>query len=224
MIASFSFCIIESTCTSPFLDFTFFLTPLLRHLSLFIGHSSSWSKVQLRERWTDIQTATSQSRLNTTQIPSFFSDRTISPPDNDNEYDVETQNQLRYDNEDRDDYEQDRSRGEGGMEGDDVPPPRKKRAQVRVACTHCQKACKRCSNTRYVFLLLLSSSSSLRSSSSLPLPLPFACASYAFLLFSSSNPITLDLPRYKRDQIAFDSSTLVLIISPQIPLKHDYES
>lgn len=27
---------------------------------------------------------------------------------------------------------------------------KKKRAQVRVACTHCQKACKKCSNTRYV--------------------------------------------------------------------------
>lgn len=29
-------------------------------------------------------------------------------------------------------------------------PMRKKRAQVRIACTHCQKACKKCSNTRSV--------------------------------------------------------------------------
>lgn len=29
---------------------------------------------------------------------------------------------------------------------------RKKRAQVRIACTHCQKACKKCSNTRYVII------------------------------------------------------------------------
>ncbi|ORY30198.1 hypothetical protein BCR39DRAFT_587988 [Naematelia encephala] len=38
------------------------------------------------------------------------------------------------------------------FELEDSPPeqevPRKKRAQVRIACTHCQKACKRCSNTR----------------------------------------------------------------------------
>ncbi|ORX35865.1 hypothetical protein BD324DRAFT_507557 [Kockovaella imperatae] len=33
-------------------------------------------------------------------------------------------------------------------EYDEYTPPRKKRAQVRIACTHCQKACKKCSNTR----------------------------------------------------------------------------
>lgn len=31
-------------------------------------------------------------------------------------------------------------------------PARKKRQQVRVACTHCQKACKKCSNTRSAVL------------------------------------------------------------------------
>lgn len=38
--------------------------------------------------------------------------------------------------------------GEADGDGDGAPGPRKKRAQVRVACTHCQKACKKCSNTR----------------------------------------------------------------------------
>ncbi|WVQ80113.1 hypothetical protein IAT38_002214 [Cryptococcus sp. DSM 104549] len=37
---------------------------------------------------------------------------------------------------------------EGGEEEGMGPGGRKKRAQVRVACTHCQKACKKCSNTR----------------------------------------------------------------------------
>ncbi|KAL7424003.1 hypothetical protein Q5752_001588 [Cryptotrichosporon argae] len=35
-----------------------------------------------------------------------------------------------------------------GQAGQGVPAPRKKRAQVRIACVHCQKACKKCSNTR----------------------------------------------------------------------------
>lgn len=54
-------------------------------------------------------------------------------------------------------------RGMGGYEGEQeedgideevlgmgagVGVRRKKRQQVRVACTHCQKACKKCSNTR----------------------------------------------------------------------------
>jgi hypothetical protein len=33
-------------------------------------------------------------------------------------------------------------------DADDVRGKKQKRAQVRVACTHCQKACKKCSNTR----------------------------------------------------------------------------
>lgn len=32
--------------------------------------------------------------------------------------------------------------------GGEIRIGRKKRAQVRIACTHCQKACKKCSNTR----------------------------------------------------------------------------
>lgn len=31
---------------------------------------------------------------------------------------------------------------------------RKKRAQVRVACTHCQKTCKKCSDSRYVLMFM----------------------------------------------------------------------
>lgn len=31
---------------------------------------------------------------------------------------------------------------------------KKKRAQVRVACTHCQKACKKCSNARCVLMFM----------------------------------------------------------------------
>ena len=37
-----------------------------------------------------------------------------------------------------------------GFDEDDHVSHRQKRSQVRIACTHCQKACKRCSNTRYV--------------------------------------------------------------------------
>jgi len=36
------------------------------------------------------------------------------------------------------------------MEVEDRSLGRQKRIQVRIACTHCQKACKKCSNTRYV--------------------------------------------------------------------------
>ena len=35
---------------------------------------------------------------------------------------------------------------------------KKKRHQVRIACTHCQKACKRCSDMRFVTLIILHTS------------------------------------------------------------------
>ena len=38
--------------------------------------------------------------------------------------------------------------GDDDRDGGDDDHPRKKRAQVRVACTNCQKACKRCSDAR----------------------------------------------------------------------------
>lgn len=37
-----------------------------------------------------------------------------------------------------------------GVHGMTAGAQRKKRAQVRIACTHCQKACKKCSDQRYV--------------------------------------------------------------------------
>ena len=37
-----------------------------------------------------------------------------------------------------------------GFDEDDQGLQSKKRSQVRIACTHCQKACKRCSSTRFV--------------------------------------------------------------------------
>lgn len=153
--ASFSFFIPKSTCTS---------TPTLTLLKMSMSYSYG----------TDNQpnNTINETQINPKEIPSFFSDQTISPPDDDqdNEYDYESRE--RY--------------GEVEREGDgeDVPPPRKKRAQVRVACTHCQKACKKCSNTRSVsFQLSFSYSLNLLL---LPLRLLYSDSHLTFLFFSKA--------------------------------------
>ncbi|WVQ69607.1 uncharacterized protein L199_007827 [Kwoniella botswanensis] len=61
-----------------------------------------------------------------------FPNRTVSPT---------TNNQVKQDGVEDNDMNPDTGAGTGtGF--------RKKRIQVRIACTHCQKACKKCSNTR----------------------------------------------------------------------------
>ena len=112
---------------------------------------------------THNQTQTQAVQQPTHISPSYLSgsDRTTTlSPSNDlnpnHRYHIGNEHGLEHD-EHEEDYDHDHDHKDG-RQGKDVPPPRKKRAQVRVACTHCQKACKKCSNTRYVFLSLFPSS------------------------------------------------------------------